>query len=68
MTDDDRVYTENVAGYGFLLMVLFILMAISPLIIIVPVTVWYTWKSFKWIHFENLLIKVQPFADRLKVW
>ena len=47
---DDKIFYENLTGYAFGLMMLFILIAVNILLIIIPVTVIYTRIAYKYIR------------------
>ena len=47
MKPDDRIFFENISGYGFIAMFLIILMMLNPFIIIIPVTGYYTAKAWR---------------------
>jgi hypothetical protein len=49
-SNDDKIFYENLPGYAFGLMILFILIAVNILLIIIPVTVIYTRIAHKYIQ------------------
>lgn len=46
---NDRIFFENLTGYSFILMFIFMMFAINPLFVIVPVALYYATESFKYI-------------------
>lgn len=53
---NDRIFFENVTGYGFILMFLMILFAVNPLIVIIPATLFYTVQFFEYKKGEEIVI------------
>lgn len=43
----DRIFFENITGYGFMFMFAFIMFSVNPLTIFIPVTLYYTWRAVK---------------------
>lgn len=49
MTEREKevVFFEDITGYGFILMLIFILMAINLFIVVIPVTIFFIWKLIR---------------------